>query len=79
MGKPTPGDAAEALIIPDFGGLDDVGAAMFIIVAVVVVAIVVVPLLLFGIELIALALVVAAGPCGSNRVASHGVGLGRGA
>lgn len=60
MGKVRAGDAAEALTIPDFGGLDDIGAAILIIVALVVLAIVVVPLLLFGIELIALGLVLAA-------------------
>ncbi len=64
MGKARAGDAADVLSIPDFGGLDDIGAAVLVIVAVVVVAIVVVPLLLFGIELIALGLVVAAGIVG---------------
>jgi hypothetical protein len=64
MGKVRAGDAAEVLTIPDFGGLDDIGAAMLIIVAVIVVAIVVVPLLLFGIELVALGLVIAAGIVG---------------
>jgi hypothetical protein len=64
MGKAHGRDAAEVLTIPDFGGLDDIGAAILIIVGVVVVAIVVVPLLLFGIELIALGLVVAAGIVG---------------
>lgn len=64
MGKVPAGDAAEVLTIPDFGGLDDIGAAILILAAVVVVAIVVVPLLLFGIELIALGLVVAAGIVG---------------
>jgi hypothetical protein len=65
MGKPRAGDAAEAVLtIPDFGGLDDLGAAVLVVVAVVVVAVVVVPLLLFGIELIVLGLVVAAGIVG---------------
>ncbi len=71
MGKVRAGDAAEVLAIPDFGGLDDIGAAIFIVAAVFVVAIVVVPLLLFGIELIALGLVVAASIVG--RAFSHGV------
>jgi hypothetical protein len=64
MGKVRAGDAADVLTIPDFGGLDDIGAAMLIIAAVVVVAIVVVPLLLFGIELLLLGLLVAAGIVG---------------
>lgn len=64
LGKVRAGDAAEVLAIPDFGGLDDIGAAIFMVAAVFVVAIVVVPLLLFGIELIALALVVAASIAG---------------
>jgi len=65
MGKPRAGDAAEAVLtIPDFGGLDDLGAAVLVIVVVVVVAVIVVPLLLFGIELIVLGAVVAAGIVG---------------
>ena len=64
IGKVSEGDVAEVLTIPDFGGLDDIGAAILIVAAVFVVAIVVVPLLLFGIELIALGLVVAAGIVG---------------
>lgn len=64
IGKVSAGDAAEVLTIPDFGGLDDIGAAILIVAAAFVVAIVVVPLLLFGIELIALGLVVAAGIVG---------------
>jgi hypothetical protein len=64
LGKVRAGDAAEALAIPDFGGLDNIGAAILIIAALVVVAIVVVPLLLFGIELIGLGLVLAAGIVG---------------
>jgi hypothetical protein len=64
MGKVRAGDAADVLTIPDFGGLDDIGAAILIIAAAVAVAIIVVPLLLFGIELIALGLVVAAGIVG---------------
>lgn len=54
------GDAAEAVFtVPDVGGLDDLGAAVRVLLAVVVVVIVIVPLLLFGIELILLALLVA--------------------
>jgi hypothetical protein len=64
MGKVRAGDTAEVLSIPDFGGLDDIGMAILIIAAVVVVVIIVIPLLLFGIELIALGLVVAAGIVG---------------
>jgi hypothetical protein len=53
-------DVAEAaFIIPDFGGIDDLGAAVLILAAFVVVAIIMVPLLLFGIELIVLGLLVA--------------------
>ncbi len=58
-------DAAEALFsVPDFNGLDDLGAAVFIVLALVVIALVLVPLLLFGIELILLGLLVAAGIVG---------------
>jgi hypothetical protein len=65
MGKIRPGDAAEAVFtVPDVGGLDDIGAAMLVLLAVVVLAIVVIPLLLFGIELILLGLLVAAGVVG---------------
>jgi hypothetical protein len=59
------GNAAEAVLsIPDFGGIDDLGAAVLILAAVIVIAIVVVPLLLFGIELILLGLLLAAGIAG---------------
>jgi hypothetical protein len=62
IGKAGPADAAEALFtVPDLGGIDELGGAMLALVAVVVVVIVVIPLLLFGIELILLALLVAAG------------------
>ena len=61
VGKAHPGDVADALTIPAPADLDDIGAAILIIAAVIVVAVVVVPLLLFGIELIALGLLVAAG------------------
>ncbi len=65
MGKIRPGDAADAVFtVPDFGGLDDLGVAVLALLAVVVVAIVVIPLLLFGIELILLGLLVAAGIAG---------------
>jgi hypothetical protein len=65
MGKIHPGDAAEAVFtVPDVGGLDDIGVAVLALLAVVVVAIVVIPLLLFGIELILLGLLVAAGVAG---------------
>jgi hypothetical protein len=55
-------DVAEALFsVPDFNNLDDLGAAVLIVLALVVIALVVVPLLLFGIELILLGLLVAIG------------------
>lgn len=64
MGAIHEEEAANVLSIPDFGGIDDLGAAILILAAVVVVAIVVVPLLLFGIELIVLGLLVAVGVVG---------------
>lgn len=65
VGKPREGDAAEAVLtIPDPGGLDDIGAAILVFVALVVVVFVVVPLLLFGFELIILGLVLAASIAG---------------
>lgn len=65
MGEMRPGDAAEAVfMVPDVGGLDNLGAAVIVLLGVVVVAIVVVPLLLFGVELILLGLLVAAGIVG---------------
>ncbi len=64
MGKVGADDAAEAAFLPDIGGLEELGLAILIGIAVVVLAIVVIPLLLFGIELIVLALVVAAGITG---------------
>lgn len=65
MGKIRPGDAAEAVFtVPDLGGLDDLGVAVLVLLAVVVVALVVIPLLLFGIELILLGLLAAAGIAG---------------
>jgi hypothetical protein len=64
-GKIRPGDTAEAVFtVPDLGGLDDLGVAVLVLLAVVVVAIVVIPLLLFGIELILLGLLVATGIAG---------------
>ncbi len=64
-GKIPPGEAAEAIFtIPDLGGLDDIGAAVLVLLAVVAVAVVVIPLLLFGIELIVLGLLIAAGIVG---------------
>jgi hypothetical protein len=64
-GQDTPGEAAEAVFtIPDLGGLDDIGAAVLVLLAVVAVAVVVIPLLLFGIELILLGLLIAAGIVG---------------
>jgi hypothetical protein len=73
MGKMRPGDAAEAaFMVPDVGGLDDLGAAALVLLAVVVVAIVVVPLLLFGIELILLGLLVAAGIAGRTLLGHCG-------
>jgi hypothetical protein len=64
-GQVDPGDAAEAVFtVPDFGGLDDLGAAVLVLLAVVVVVIVIVPLLLFGIELVLLGLLVATGIVG---------------
>jgi hypothetical protein len=65
IGKMRPGDAADAVFsVPDLGDLDDFGVAVLALLAVVVVAIVVIPLLLFGIELILLGLLVAAGILG---------------
>ena len=65
MGKPHAGDIAEAVLpIPDLGGLDDLGAVALVLLAVVAVAIVVIPLLLFGVELILLGLLIAAGIVG---------------
>ncbi len=65
MGKIRPGDAAEAVFtVPDVGGLDDIGAALLVLLGVVVLAIVAIPLLLFGIELILLGLLLAAGVIG---------------
>jgi hypothetical protein len=65
FGKPRAGEAAEAaLMLPDIGGVDDLGAAVLVVVAVAVIVVVVVPLLLFGIELIVLGLVIAAGIVG---------------
>jgi hypothetical protein len=51
-------------MIPDFGELEDLGVIVLVLLAVVVVAVVVVPLLLFGIELILLGLLAAAGIAG---------------
>lgn len=65
FGKRRAGEAAEAVfMLPDVEGFDDIGAAVLVLVAVAVIAIVVVPLLLFGIELIVLGLVIAAGIIG---------------
>ncbi|MFZ1153423.1 MAG: hypothetical protein WAN93_00815 [Solirubrobacteraceae bacterium] len=65
MVEARPGEAAEAVLtVPDAGGLDDIGVAVLALLAVVVVVIVVIPLLLFGIELILLGLIVAAGVVG---------------
>jgi len=65
MGKMRPGDTAEAVFaVPDLGDLDNLGVAVLALLVVVVVAIVVIPLLLFGIELILLGLLVAAGIAG---------------
>jgi hypothetical protein len=58
-------DAAEVLFsVPDFDSVEDLGAAVLIILALVVVAIIVIPLLLFGIELILLGLLLAVGVVG---------------
>lgn len=58
-------NAAEVLFsVPDFDSVEDLGAAVLIVLALVVVAIVVIPLLLFGIELILLGLLLAAGIVG---------------
>jgi hypothetical protein len=66
VGKPAPGDAAEATLwsISDAGGLDELAAGLAILVGVLVVAVVLIPLLLFGIELIIAGLVIAAGILG---------------
>jgi hypothetical protein len=58
-------DTADALFsVPNFDSVEDLGAAVFIILALAVVAIIVIPLLLFGIELILLGLLLAAGIVG---------------
>jgi hypothetical protein len=65
IGKTRAGDAAEAIFtVPDIGGLDDLGVAVLVLLALMVVAVVVIPLLLFGMELILLGLVVAVGILG---------------
>lgn len=65
FGKPRAGETAEAaLMFPGIGGVDDIGAAVLVVVAVAVIAVVVVPLLLFGVELIVLGLVIAVGIVG---------------
>lgn len=64
-GKGSRIDTAEVLFsVPDFGGIDDLGAAFLLLAAIIVIAIVVIPLMLFGIELIVLGLLVAAGILG---------------
>jgi hypothetical protein len=55
---------AAAWSIPDLGSLDDLGAAIAIVVGLIVLAVVLVPLLLFGIELIIAGLVIAVGVVG---------------
>lgn len=45
VGKPRAGEAAEtALLLPDIGGVDDIGAAVLMFVAMAVIAIVIIPL-----------------------------------
>jgi hypothetical protein len=61
---PTSKAAAEALSMPDIGGMDDLAVALAVILGAVVFAVILIPLLLFGIELILLGLVVAAGIAG---------------
>jgi hypothetical protein len=61
LGKPS----GEALLsVPDVGGPGELAAGLALIVAVAVFALVLIPLLLFGIELIIVGLVVAAGVLG---------------
>jgi hypothetical protein len=75
VGRPTPkwrrvrlggaaSDAAWSMPIPDGGSPEDLAAGIAILVGVGVFAVVLIPLLLFGIELIILGLVVAAGILG---------------
>lgn len=65
LGKPRVGEAAEAsVMLPDIGSVDDIGAAVLVFVAIGVIVLVAIPLLLFGIELIVLGLVIAAGIIG---------------
>jgi hypothetical protein len=65
LGKPRSGEAPEAAVmLPDIGSVDDIGAAVVVFVAIAVIALVAIPLLLFGIELIVLGLVIAAGIIG---------------
>lgn len=54
-------DAAGWFDIPDLGGIDDIGALIIAFIAIVVIAVVVIPLLLFGVELIIVGLLAAAG------------------
>jgi hypothetical protein len=63
LGKPS----GEALFsIPDIGGPDEFAAGLALIVAAFVFALVLIPLLLFGIELIIVGLLVAAGVLGRS-------------
>jgi hypothetical protein len=57
-------DAAWSMPIPDGGSPEDLAAGVVILVGAVVFAVVLIPLLLFGIELIILGLLVAAGILG---------------
>ncbi len=58
-------DAAETFFsVPNFGGLEDLGVILLVIAALAVFALIVIPLLLFGIELILLGLLIAAGIAG---------------
>lgn len=58
-------DAAEAVFgFPNFGDLEDLGAILLVIAALAVFALILIPLLLFGIELIGLGLLIAAGIAG---------------
>jgi hypothetical protein len=57
-------EAAWNIPIPDVGSVDDLAAVVVVVVGAVVFAVVLIPLLLFGVELIILGLLVAAGILG---------------
>jgi hypothetical protein len=64
------GDAAAegawSIPVPDVGSVDDLAAVVLIVIGAVVFAVILAPLLLFGIELIIVGLLIAAGILGSS-------------